>query len=99
MPEKYDINSIQSLDFSEGVRTRIQMYLGSDDIEEAQFTQPMLTTIHIPKDEMSKFALSLLLDRIQGGHSGSVKLEVECRLVDRASCDLPENARSMEYYI
>lgn len=34
MPEKaYDINSIQSLDFREGVRTRIQMYLGSDDIE------------------------------------------------------------------
>ena len=34
MSEKtYDINSIQSLDFREGVRTRIQMYLGSDDIE------------------------------------------------------------------
>ena len=33
MPEAYDINSIQSLDFREGVRTRIQMYLGSDDIE------------------------------------------------------------------
>ena len=32
---KYDINSIQSLDFREGVRTRIQMYLGSDDIEGA----------------------------------------------------------------
>lgn len=33
MPEKYDIDSIQSLNFREGVRTRIQMYLGSDDIE------------------------------------------------------------------
>ena len=33
MPEKYDIDSIQSLDFREGVRARIQMYLGSDDIE------------------------------------------------------------------
>lgn len=33
MPEKYDIDSIQSLDFREGVRTRVQMYLGSDDIE------------------------------------------------------------------
>ena len=33
MTDKYDINSIQSLDFREGVRTRIQMYLGSDDIE------------------------------------------------------------------
>ena len=33
MPEKYDIDSIQSLDFRTGVRTRINMYLGSDDIE------------------------------------------------------------------
>ena len=33
MTNKYDIDSIQSLDFREGVRTRIQMYLGSDDIE------------------------------------------------------------------
>ena len=29
----YDINSIESLTFREGVRTRINMYLGSDDIE------------------------------------------------------------------
>ena len=33
MPEKYDINSIKSLSFRDGVRARIQMYLGSDDIE------------------------------------------------------------------
>lgn len=33
MSQSYDINSIQSLDFREGVRTRIQMYLGSDDNE------------------------------------------------------------------
>ena len=30
---EYGINDIQSLNFREGVRTRIQMYLGSDDIE------------------------------------------------------------------
>ena len=29
----YDINDIKSLSFKDGVRTRIQMYLGSDDIE------------------------------------------------------------------
>lgn len=29
----YDVNSIQSLSFREGVRQRVQMYLGSDDIE------------------------------------------------------------------
>ena len=33
MSNTYDINSIESLDFRTGVRTRIQMYLGSDDIE------------------------------------------------------------------
>lgn len=31
----YDINSIQHLSFREGVRERIQMYLGSDDLEGA----------------------------------------------------------------
>ena len=31
----YDINSIQSLTFREGVRQRISMYLGTDDIEGA----------------------------------------------------------------
>ena len=29
----YDIDDIKSLDFREGVRTRIQMYLGTDDNE------------------------------------------------------------------
>ena len=33
MKNKYDIESIKSLDFRTGVRTRINMYLGSDDIE------------------------------------------------------------------
>ena len=33
MNEQYGINEIQSLSFKEGVRTRIQMYLGSDDLE------------------------------------------------------------------
>ena len=33
MNKEYDINNIKSLDFRTGVRTRINMYLGSDDIE------------------------------------------------------------------
>ena len=33
MEKTYDIESIKSLDFRTGVRTRINMYLGSDDIE------------------------------------------------------------------
>lgn len=33
MAKDYGINDIQSLDFREGVRTRVQMYLGSDDLD------------------------------------------------------------------
>ncbi len=33
MNKEYGINEIQSLSFKDGVRTRIQMYLGSDDLE------------------------------------------------------------------
>ena len=33
MVENYGINDIQSLSFKEGVRKRVQMYLGSDDLE------------------------------------------------------------------
>lgn len=33
MPKEYGVDSIESLSFKEGVRRRIQMYLGSDDLE------------------------------------------------------------------
>ena len=33
MIENYGINDIYSLSFKEGVRQRVQMYLGSDDLE------------------------------------------------------------------
>jgi DNA-binding LacI/PurR family transcriptional regulator len=60
--------------------------ISSDGIEEAQYTTPMLTTVQVSREEMGKFALYLLLDRLQGGHSGIVKVELECKLVIRDSC-------------
>ena len=39
--------------------------ISSDDIQEAQFTKPMLTTVSLPKEDMGKFALYLLLDRLR----------------------------------
>ncbi len=59
--------------------------IASDDIEEAQHTKPMLTTIHLPKEEMAGFALRLLLDRMNGGHSAVVKLQVQGALKARCS--------------
>ena len=40
--------------------------IASDDIEEAQYTKPMLTTVGLPKEEMGRFALYLLPDRMNG---------------------------------
>lgn len=60
--------------------------IASDDIDEAQNTKPMLTTVRLPKEEMGKFAISLLLDRMKGGHKSVVRMELEAELVIRSSC-------------
>jgi sulfate transport system ATP-binding protein/LacI family transcriptional regulator/LacI family repressor for deo operon, udp, cdd, tsx, nupC, and nupG len=73
--------------------------IASDDIEEAQFTNPMLTTVRLPKDEMGKFALYLLLDRMRGGHKGVVRTELEGKLMIRNSCNPIGDSEYSEYYI
>ena len=57
-----------------------------DDIEEAQNTDPYLTTVRIPRGEMAHLAVLLLLDRMNGGHKEIVRNELPCRIVRRASC-------------
>lgn len=57
-----------------------------DDIEMCQFGSPTLTSIHIPREDLGHFAVSLLLDRIRGGHSIPVKLELPFSLIKRESC-------------
>lgn len=56
-----------------------------DDIAPAGMVHPQLTTIHIPKDDMGRLAVRLLLDRLQGGHSEVLQLRLPCRLVVRES--------------
>jgi DNA-binding LacI/PurR family transcriptional regulator len=70
-----------------GGKPRMPSIIASDDIEEAQNTKPMLTTVRMPKEEMGRFALHLLLDRIRGGHQGVVRIELEGKLVIRSSCE------------
>lgn len=60
--------------------------IASDDIEAAQTSSPMLTTVNVPKREMAHLAVQLLLDRQRGGHERTVRIEVEGRLVERSSC-------------
>ncbi|MGN0587097.1 MAG: LacI family DNA-binding transcriptional regulator [Oscillospiraceae bacterium] len=73
--------------------------VSSDDIAEAQYTSPMLTTVSLPKSEMVRFALTLLLDRISGGHKTISKLEMEGTLIVRESCFSVPKMNEPEYYI
>lgn len=73
--------------------------ISSDDIEQAQYTNPMLTTVRLPKDEMGKFALYLLLDRMKGGHKGVVRTELEGKLMIRNSCTTVDASAWSDYYI
>lgn len=73
--------------------------ISSDDIEEAQYTKPMLTTVRLPKDEMGKFALYMLLDRIRNGHKAVVRTELEGKLMVRSSCSPVEEVGWSDYCI
>lgn len=73
--------------------------ISSDDIEQAQYSKPMLTTVRLPKEEMGKFALFLLLDRIRGGHKSIVRTELEGKLMVRNSCTPAGESRWCDYSI
>lgn len=73
--------------------------ISSDDINEAQNTKPMLTTVRLPKEEMGRFALYLLVDRMNGGHKSSIKMELEGKLMIRNSCTSVEESMWSDYCI
>ena len=73
--------------------------IASDDIEQAQFTSPMLTTVHLHKEDMGKFALWLLLDRINNGHKAVTRMELECKLMVRSSCTSAQENGWSDYCI
>ena len=81
------------------VRTWQPSVISCDDIEQAQFTSPMLTTIALPKEEMAHFAVMLLLDRIEGGHRNASRLELQGTLMIRESCRPLRELTEPEYYI
>ncbi|HHV11613.1 MAG TPA: LacI family transcriptional regulator [Clostridiales bacterium] len=60
--------------------------ISMDDIEISQYVSPMLTTMHIPIDEMGKMTAKILIDRINGGHTLPLKLSLPFYLAKRESC-------------
>lgn len=66
--------------------------IGINDMETVRYLDPMLTTIHIPLEEMGRMGTKLLIDRIEGGHSLPIKMEIPHSLIRRESCG-PANKR------
>ena len=63
--------------------------IGVDDIETDQYLTPMLTSIHIPLDELGKCAARILIDRLKGGHKLPIKTILPFYIAKRDSCAKP----------
>lgn len=59
--------------------------MGMDDLPQAAFYNPPLTTIHIPMREIGASALDLLLDSVGGPTRPARRIELACHIVERRS--------------
>lgn len=60
--------------------------IGIDDIETSRYISPMLTTIHIPRDELGKVAVQTLSNQIKKLHRLPMKISLPFYVVKRESC-------------
>lgn len=60
-----------------------------DNIAGAMTSEPLLTTVDIPKEEMGRMAVTVLLDRISHKHSEYLRVEFPCKVIERDSCYPP----------
>ena len=60
--------------------------VGINDMETVRYLDPMLTTVHVPLEEMGRHAARLLIDQIEGGHRLPAKVILPAELVLRESC-------------
>jgi len=66
--------------------------VGFDDIPDAQWTQPPLTTVRQPMREMGRQATRMLLDAIADPAAAQPRIELPTELVVRATCRRLETA-------
>ncbi len=84
-----DITAIGAMRAYKGNKSKSRRKIGIisiDDIRAAGDTELLLTTVHIPQEDMGKMAVKILLDRIEKGHAEMLRVEFQGRLVRRESC-------------
>ena len=77
------------LDMSKRVPEDISV-IGMDDIEMSRYLSPMLTTVHIPTEDMGKQAAKVIIDRMEGGHKIPMKIKFPISISPRESCAAPK---------
>lgn len=65
-------------------------FVGMNDLEIAQHTEPPLTTVRIPRREMGRVAVRRLLDLIRDPNKVRTRTDVVCEFVVRESCGRSE---------
>ena len=84
-----DVTAIGAVRAAEelGIKIPDEMSVVSiDDIDMSKYIKPSLTTIHVPKKELGRFAVKLLADRIETGRVMPVRVELPFELILRESC-------------
>ncbi|WP_312223432.1 LacI family DNA-binding transcriptional regulator [Rhizobium rhizoryzae] len=59
--------------------------VGMDDLPQASFVNPPLTTMHLPMREIGSAALDLISDSMAGRINPARRVELACHLVERSS--------------
>ncbi|MFV9997298.1 MAG: HTH-type transcriptional repressor PurR [Arsenophonus endosymbiont of Dermacentor nuttalli] len=59
--------------------------IGYDNVRNARFLTPALTTIHQPKEHLGQMAFSMLLDRIINKRKDTQAIEIHPELIERRS--------------
>ncbi len=78
--------ALSALSDQRGPGKRKISVISIDNVEGAQSTNPLLTTVHIPREDMAHMAVQILCDRIARGHREKLRVEFPCRIVERDSC-------------
>lgn len=84
-----DLTAIGAMEAAKELNYRIPdelSVIGIDDIENSQYTTPMLTTIHIPMEELGIMTAKILIDRIESKKRIPMKVELPFQLIRRESC-------------
>ena len=69
--------------------------VGFDDVEEAGFATPSLTSIRPDKAKIADLALDMLLQRIAASEAKPRDVRIEYELIVRESSTLSRSARSL----